>query len=718
MTALHQTPGGAQHAAQPAHTGKPPRFSVILCTYNRRDLVLSTLASLRRQTLPYAQFEVIVVDNGSTDGTLNTVRAYVSAGMQEQKKTDDTWRVQCLAEPRSGLAHARNTGLHTAAGDIAVFLDDDALADPHFLEQLMQAYDQTGADAIGGRVEIRWEAPRPHWVSEDLLEQLGYFSPFAERRQVWPGMKDGLCLSNCNFSVKVAALRAAGKFRPFLSKRPRMPMSMEIQDVCQRLYDANKNIWYEPRALVMHRVPAQRLQRSYFVGRAYWQGRYDVLTAYARTGFEKGKGSARPARTLLPELARLAYLFFVQRPLLRLAARSSNERLKAAMEQAHRWGFLQQRVSLLHHAPAEMTTPAVLLVHTNGTDPSPQLLSRALARYEVNCAAIDGRIPLAWLWQQRRRRRSARGIIHFYRPGALQLSARQSGQLWFRLWLARSWGIHIVATDAGGWWQSTRGLPAFARQLLERRIISLSRLVLSYTRQPERLYPQKKLRRRARCLLHPGFRGYYPQPAPLDVARQQLGLPRDSFVYVCLANNHTEKELLALLSTFAGLKRHEQLYGSFAPAQAGAQLLLVGAAGDQKTTTRILEAAAFYPAVHLALTFKEERMPFYLGAANAVVLPHTALPSAGSLHMAMLALSYERAVVAPDLPRFAGMLPPEACVYYQPASAGSLGQALLKVQRLHYALNQKEAEALDAASSWNQYAQRLLTWYQQLLSRV
>src|SRR5579863_3618437 len=256
-----------------------PCFSVIVCTYNRCNLVLSTLASLRRQTLSYTQFEVIVIDNGSTDGTLAAVRSYVSAGLYGDKKLEDTWQVQCLSEPQNGLAYARHTGLLAASGEIAVFLDDDTIADPHFLERLLSVYQEVDADAVGGRVEIRWEAPRPHWLSDELRELLGYFAPASKRIQLPVGSH----FSNCNFSVKIDALRSIGYFTPFLSKRRHLPASLEVYDLCHRLAQAGYTLWYEPGALVLHRAFLARLNRAYFVGRAYWLGRSEILIRYANT---------------------------------------------------------------------------------------------------------------------------------------------------------------------------------------------------------------------------------------------------------------------------------------------------------------------------------------------------------------------------------------------------------------------------------------------------
>jgi len=715
-----------------------PRFSVILCTYNRCNLVLTTLASLRRQTVPYDEFEVIVVDNGSTDGTLNVVRAYVNASLHPERKPEDTWRVQCLSEPRNGLAYARYMGLLAASGAIAVFLDDDVIADPFLLENLQEAYDATGADAIGGRVELRWEAPRPHWLMPYLLDVLGQYEPSSSRVP----LPDEISFSNSNFSVNVAALHNAGAFSPFVSRRQHFPANMESEDLCRRLREAGYALWYEPDAIVAHRVTAPLLRQSYFVGHAYWQGRSEVLAQYSSEKLQTSEQRYMLQglwRAIRPELREMLALWLLHRPLMHLAGRPTGEQLEAAMAQARSWGRLLQHLAFFEHAPLELDTPAVLLVRPAGRDVTAELLARALRRLDVPCSETAAALPLSWLWRHRAAQGQATGIIHFYRPGALSFTYRQRRQLWFRLWLARCLGIRIASTDSGGWWQSTRSLRFLARRVLERKLLYSSDVILAFSRQPEQLYPDKSLRLRLRCLPHPGLRGYYDPTVERARARQQLGLPGEAagpYVYLCLAGAHTERELVLLIEAFsacmgAGLPRpgkphNTPIFGRgkprdntpiFGRGKPMPLLLLVGAPGDkQQASERIVRLAALHPSVHLfTATPGHDEITLYLSAADALVLPHFAVPKAGTLELAMLALSHGLVVIAPDLPRFRGMLPPRASVLYDPARRESLIQACLKSQTLRYTLSDKEKVALDAENGWGQYAHRLLKIYRRVL---
>lgn len=690
---MHRKKSQEEHQAQIS-----PRFSVILCTYNRRNLVLSTLASLRGQTLAYNQFEVIVIDNGSSDGTFDAVRAYVSGDTQDN--AEDTWRVQCLSEPQNGLADARNTGLQAASGEIAVFLDDDTLAAPHFLERLLTAYEETGADAIGGRVELRWEARRPHWLIDELLETLGYYAPANVRTQ----LEEPAGFSSSNFSVKIEALGAIGSFSPLLSKRFNKSLRMEVYDLCRRLHGAGYALWYEPDAIVVHRVPAARLARAYFVGSAYWQGRSEVLAQYAASGLVSGQQFSPQG---IPGIVRdILYLALIHRPLLSLAGRPSNERLLAAMEQAQKWGCVQQ-LWLLQRSLAGLKPAAVLLVHPAELDAAMELLVRSLATQDVDCATKIEDIALTWLWQHRLQPGRDSGILHFYRPGAFNLSYWQRQRFRFGLWLARRLKVRIVSTDTGGWWQQTHGLRFLSRRSLERELLYSSDVILAFTRQPVQLYPDKQLRRHVRCLPHPGFRGYYA-PAVLRVqAHKQLGIPKEAgTVYLCFTHEHTEQEVVLLTEAFLELKKES----AFAP-----QLLLVGSPADKRVSKRVFKLAALNATIHLsAATSCKENMPLYMGAADVLVLPHFAVQAAGNLGTACLGLSFERVVVAPNLPRFRGTLLPRASILYDPTDWSSLVRALDNAQRREYHLSEKEIAALDAERSWNQYAQRLLRIYQTL----
>jgi len=700
---------GIQGAAKETHREHQLRCSIILCTYNRRNLVLTALAALRRQTLPYELFEVIVVDNGSQDGTFAAVNAYVHAGpIMASRNPPHTWRVRCLIEVQNGLSYARKTGLQVAVGEIVVFLDDDAIAQPTFLECLLAAYDGTKADAIGGRVELRWEAPRPHWVSDNMLDVLGYFAPTKERSRLQPPLE----VSSCNFSIKREVLLTIGRFSPLLGKRADAPISMEIADLCRRLHAAGYALWYEPEAIIEHRVPAARLTRPYFVGHAYWQGRSEVMAQYADTQQHQAVMQQKlPAvlRSALPYAQDVVRIAFIDRLLLFFAGKPSSERLLAAMDQARSWGHIQQRLQFVEHAPSELSTPSVFFVSPNEHDVSAHLLAQGLQGRGVRSTTSIADIPLAWLWQHRAFQGKAIGILHFYRPGAFTFTPGQSQRFWFLLWLAKRWGIRIVTTDTGGWWQTTPGLHALPRRVFEHTLLRQSDIILAFTRQPDQLYPDKRLRRRVRSLPHPGFRDVYPPTPARAVIYAKFGLPPQSnYVYLCLAMHHSERELLLLVDIFTEAQKtspHSSTY-----------LLLVGTPPDKQDTLQ-QRVKGNKTILFFTKEPNQQDISLYMAASDAVVLPHFAQHTAGMLEIAMLALSFERRIVVPDLPRFRGMLPPRAIATYNPNSRASLMQALLEVQNSEFRLKVKDRKALEAKNGWNQYAQRFVEIYKQVLDK-
>lgn len=108
-----------------------PDASVIIPTYNRRQLLQRTLMSLADQTYPAGRFEVIVVDDGSTDGTEDMVQAL-----------NVPYPLHYVRQPNQGRAVARNTGVRAAASDLLIFLDSDVAVARQFIEAHVRAHDE------------------------------------------------------------------------------------------------------------------------------------------------------------------------------------------------------------------------------------------------------------------------------------------------------------------------------------------------------------------------------------------------------------------------------------------------------------------------------------------------------------------------------------------------------------------------------------------------
>ena len=234
----------------PTTSREPLAVSVVVPTFNRRASLLRLLASLERQTLPHRRFEVVVVDNNSTDGTNDAILAYA---------TQRRMSVRVLIEPQQGAAHARNRGIRESSAAILVFTDDDVEAEPQWLAAILRGFEELPASAIGGRTLPSWDCALPEWWLPE------YEKAFLRN---WG---DEVCrvtefpfFYGQNLAVRRVTLERVGGFDPRRGPKGRRYASGEDADLCRRMHDSGEALYYLPAAVVRHHVGAERLSRRYF----------------------------------------------------------------------------------------------------------------------------------------------------------------------------------------------------------------------------------------------------------------------------------------------------------------------------------------------------------------------------------------------------------------------------------------------------------------------
>lgn len=240
------------------------RFSVIIPTLNRREVLARAVASARAQNFPQEQFEILVLDNGSTDGTDALVR---------ELNADGGKPIRYVREPRPGLHHARHRAARDAHGWILAFTDDDAEVTPDWLSALNTAYGDPQVAAAGGPIHIRWTTPPPEWVPS--LGGFGELDLGMRRMELsWPHTIYG-----GNFSVRRELVFEAGGFNPDTSVEDRLVGDGEM-GLCRKLYAAGWKIIYVPEALVYHVQNGGRITLSQMRHRYAQQGRFSTYTTY------------------------------------------------------------------------------------------------------------------------------------------------------------------------------------------------------------------------------------------------------------------------------------------------------------------------------------------------------------------------------------------------------------------------------------------------------
>lgn len=231
-------------------------LSVVIPTKDRAPALARTLAALEAQQLGGAEVEAIVVDNGSSDGTVEQVR---------KRAASATIPIKLLEQPSNGPAAARNAGIAAASGAVILFLGDDTEPEgPNVLRAHLDLHGTRPEETYGVLGRITWSPRNPITPFMSWLENGG---PQFHYCDISAGGVDAASyFYSSHASVKLSVLNKVGGFDE------RFPTAaVEDTELGVRLSDAGLKLDYHPELLVLHdhpTTPAQSVRRSVAVGRS------------------------------------------------------------------------------------------------------------------------------------------------------------------------------------------------------------------------------------------------------------------------------------------------------------------------------------------------------------------------------------------------------------------------------------------------------------------
>jgi glycosyltransferase involved in cell wall biosynthesis len=250
--------------------------SVIVCAWDegRWDDIRAAITSVQGQTAPALE-TIVVIDHNPA------LAARVREEMPSVLVLDNA--------AQRGLAGARNTGVDHAHGEVIAFLDDDAVADPRWLERLQADYADSSVLGVGGWVEPSWPAERPGWLPAEFDWVVGcsYRGLPASGTEIRNPI-------GANMSFRREAFERAGRFRTGMGRVGKRPVGCEETEFSIRALQRapGSRVTLDRAAVVRHRVTPERATFGYFASRCYSEGLSKALVA-RYVGSQDGLASER-----------------------------------------------------------------------------------------------------------------------------------------------------------------------------------------------------------------------------------------------------------------------------------------------------------------------------------------------------------------------------------------------------------------------------------------
>lgn len=245
----------------------PTVCSIVVPTFNRARMLEMNICSLLAQDFndPY---EILVIDNNSTDDTRSRVQA-LSSG-------DPSGRLRYVFAKEQGVSAARNAGVAAARGEVIAFIDDDAVAGRGWLRALTDVHRRyPDAWCVGGKIVLQLPDALPKWFSVRSQSLRSHLSAL-DRGDTIVAV-DPWDIGGANFSVRRRVFDHVGLFDPSLGVAGSRRLECDEVELCWRIRNAGGKLYYYGGAVVTHLVPPARLTRGFFRTRALWRGRTSRL---------------------------------------------------------------------------------------------------------------------------------------------------------------------------------------------------------------------------------------------------------------------------------------------------------------------------------------------------------------------------------------------------------------------------------------------------------
>jgi len=234
-------------------------ISVVICTYNRSHNLKGVLKSLSEQIMPKElQWEIIIVDNNSTDETKSVVEGF---------KAFSGLRINYFFEPKQGKSYALNTGIQKAQGDIIAFTDDDIMVPTNWVEAIYSSFKKYCCDGLCGRIHIKLPQRIPPWLTKELWGFLGYLNYGDE-----PFFITEEAIFGGNVVYTRAVIERTGMFDVNRGRSADKLLGGEDVEYGERVVRQGNRVLYQPDLQVYHVIPSSKIRRRYFLKLHYYEG--------------------------------------------------------------------------------------------------------------------------------------------------------------------------------------------------------------------------------------------------------------------------------------------------------------------------------------------------------------------------------------------------------------------------------------------------------------